>query len=61
MDSKLPPHIVEEMKRLRMYFPFRIIFGAVRGTECDCRAVVDMRVPNKLARAGWHVEVLKSA
>lgn len=46
-----------ELTSLASWFPFRIIYGAInRETgEWQCGAVTNMRVPNKLARTGWHV------
>lgn len=50
-----------EMQRLKSYFPFRIVYGAVnpQTSEWRCAAVTTMRQPNRLARDGWNVAVLK--
>lgn len=46
-----------EVLRLKMYFPFRICYGALKGTEFVTGAVVTKRRPMRFARAGWHVEI----
>lgn len=48
---------VAELMRLKAYFPYRIVYGALHPAtgEWRCNAVVTMREPNKLARAGWSV------
>lgn len=45
----------QEMARLKAYFPYRIVYCAVRGNERTCSAVATMRIPNRLARDGWQV------
>lgn len=45
----------QELTRLKSYFPFRIVYGALRGDEFISGAVTTKKQPNKLARAGWLV------
>jgi len=48
-----------EVKRLKMYFPYRICYGAISPYGVfESGAVVNMRAPNKLAREGWAVFTL---
>ena len=46
-----------ELARLKSYFPFRIIYGAIHPETAEWRtgAVTTMREPNRLAREGWKV------
>lgn len=50
-----------EMQRLKAYFPYRIVYGAIgpKG-EWQCGAVVNKREPNRLSREGWTVYLLES-
>jgi hypothetical protein len=51
---------VEELKRLKQYFPFRHVFGVIKtdGTfEAHCQTT--MRRANKLSRAGHAVYLLQ--
>jgi hypothetical protein len=52
---------IEEMRRVKGYFPFRIIYGAFNPVtkEFVASAVSTMRIPNKLMREGWEVFTLK--
>ena len=47
----------DEMKRLKSYFPFRIVYGAVNHAtgEFICAAVSDKRKINQLLRKGFTV------
>jgi hypothetical protein len=57
----LTPDQLGEMQRLKQYFPFRIVFGAILpGGEFACGAVLNRREPNKLARNGAKVWTLDS-
>jgi hypothetical protein len=51
-----------ELRRLKAYFPYRIVFGAVNvQTEphtFEAYAMKDRRQLNKLLRAGWLVATL---
>lgn len=51
----------QEMHNLRLSFPFRIVYGAYNPTtqEWFASAVLNMRIPNKLAREGWEVFTLE--
>jgi hypothetical protein len=51
---------VESMVQLKAYRPFMLVYGAVHKTTGEFRlgAVPTMRTPNRLARDGWHVEVI---
>lgn len=50
-----------EMARLKQYFPFRIVWGAIdpRTGEFRCSANPKRRQANDLIRKGWHVAVVK--
>ena len=51
---------LSEAKRLKSYFPYRIVYLArAEDGKFECGAVTSMRVPNKLARAGYVVSVLR--
>lgn len=52
---------VNELQRLRSYFPYRIVYGAYnpRTKEWFASAVATMRQPNKLLREGWQVVTLE--
>lgn len=51
----------DEIRSLRGFFPYRIIYAARNPTsgECVISAVTSMRIPNKLAREGWEVVRIK--
>ena len=54
--SALPQSAIAELQRLKDYFPFRIVFAAVRPTgEIECYAKHDRRTLNKLIRSGCKV------
>jgi hypothetical protein len=44
-----------DMRRLRGYFPFRIVWGALKGDRYETGANVTMRQANDMARKGWQV------
>jgi len=46
-----------QIARMRASFPYRIAYGALHPTtgEFVASAVTSRRIPNKLAREGWHV------
>ena len=50
----------EELRRLKSYFPFRIVYGAINPTDNEYRtgAVTTMHQPNDLMRKGWAVFTL---
>jgi hypothetical protein len=52
---------IEELRRMKSYFPYRIIYGAINPQtgEWIASAVPTMRVPNRLLREGWQVFTLK--
>lgn len=55
-QTALNPEQVAQLTRLKQYFPFRIICGALNPLgEFRALAVPTMREPNKLAREGWKV------
>lgn len=58
--AQLPDATLEEMKRLKGWMPYRIVYAAVNPdtNEVHTGAVVDMRQPNKYARQGWAVFTL---
>lgn len=47
-----------ELIRLKAYFPFRIVWGAIKGAEFQCAASFTKREANRLARDGWTVAIL---
>lgn len=47
-----------EMRRLKQYFPYRIVYGAVRGEKWECGAMKTNRRPNDLLRKGGTVFTL---
>ena len=59
---------IQQMRFFKDYFPYRIVFGALRNTkgalkeghEFVCGAVVTNHKPNKLAREGWTVFKLEA-
>ena len=50
-----------EMRRLRSYFPYRIVYGAWNSQKREwfASAVDSMRIPNKMQREGWTVFILE--
>lgn len=53
---KLTPEQTAELTRLKQYFPFRIVWGAISPTgEWRCSANPTKRQANDLARKGWTV------
>lgn len=57
MNDDLLKQMEVDMKRLKQYFPYRIVYGAFHPetNETQTGAVLTMREPNKLMRAGWEV------
>jgi len=50
---------IQECRRLKQYFPFRIVYGAIsQDGTFETNAVTTMRTPNALARKGWQVWVI---
>jgi hypothetical protein len=47
----------QELKMLREFFPYRIVYAAMNPStgEYIASAVTSMRIPNKLCRDGWQV------
>lgn len=52
---------IAEMRRVKGFYPFRIVYGAFNPEtkEFVASAVQTMRIPNKLMREGWEVFTLK--
>jgi len=52
----------QELARLQAYYPYRIIYGMIDkdSGEFFASAVISMRIPNKMAREGHKVFVLKN-
>jgi len=48
---------VKELTRLKQYFPYRIVYGALdpNTNAFQSGAVTTKRIPNALARKGWTV------
>ena len=59
--TKLTKAQEAEVARIRSYFPYRIIYAVVdKDTKAfSAHASTDMRTPNRLARAGHIVLVVK--
>lgn len=58
-ETTLSEDQLAELTRLKAYFPYRIVYGAISGgNEWICGAVTTKREPNRLARTGWHVVIL---
>jgi len=50
---------IQVCRRLKQYFPFRIVYGAIsQDGTFETNAVTTMRTPNALARKGWQVWVI---
>lgn len=52
---------VKEAKRIKQYFPFRIVFIAGKDNEWDAYATVTKAKMNTLIRKGYEVLQLKSS
>jgi hypothetical protein len=52
----------QEIARLQSYFPYRIVYGMIDkdSGKFESHAVTSMRIPNKLAREGHKVFVMKN-
>lgn len=47
---------IAEVKRLKQYFPFRIVYAAISPKgEFECNTCTTKRIPNDLARKGYQV------
>lgn len=44
-----------ELRRLQTAYPYRIVFAALKGEECQCWAVPSRRKLNALLRQGWTI------
>ena len=55
----LTPAQEAELTRLKQYFPFRIVYAALVNGSIQSGAVTTMREPNRLARLGYTVAILK--
>ena len=49
----------EALVSLKRVFPFRIIYGAVKGEEYKQGAVYTKHAPQRLARQGWTVYIIQ--
>jgi len=55
-ETPLSKEQLAEMQRLKAYYPFRIVYGALSPSgEWQCGGVANKREPNRLARLGWQV------
>lgn len=54
-ETKLTEKQEAELRRLKSYFPYRHVYGAIKGNEWISGAVATMHQPNKLARQGYTV------
>lgn len=52
---ELTPQQSAEVARLKMYFPYRICYGAIKGEEFISNTATTRRPLLKLAREGWTV------
>ena len=56
LQDSIPLALRQDMRRLKAYFPYRIVYGAISPTgETVAAAVATMHKPNALARKGWAV------
>lgn len=56
LQDSIPLALRQDMQRLKAYFPYRIVYGAISPTgETVASAVATMHKPNALARKGWAV------
>lgn len=62
-STELSVEQVREMQRLKAYFPFRIVYGAIQPEtkEWKTAAVTTRHAPNRLAKLGWSVYILQQA
>lgn len=59
MDTRFNDAQIAELRRLKEYFPYRVVFGALSPSgEFEANAQTTKRRALKLAREGWHVEIL---
>ena len=60
---ELTPAQVSELRRLKAYFPFRIVFGVINkdSGEFEAWAKPTKHAANRLARAGHHVFMMSDA
>ena len=56
--AEVPEALMAEMRLLKGYFPFRIVYGASKGADVLHGAVVTRSKPNRLAREGWKVWIM---
>lgn len=56
-ETTISPEQLEQMRRLSLTLPFRIVYGAINNEtkEFVVAAVATMHIPNRLARTGWTV------
>lgn len=56
LQDSIPLALRQDMQRLKAYFPYRIVYGAVSPAgKTVTGAVATMHKPNALARKGWEV------
>ena len=62
-SAELTPAQVSELRRLKAYFPFRIVFGVINKDtgEFEAWAKPTMHAANRLAREGHYVFTLNCA
>lgn len=57
---ELTPAQEAQARNMMAFYPYRIIYVATKHGEDDVvSAVTSMRIPNKLARDGWTVAIVK--
>lgn len=62
METRFSDMQIAELRRLKEYFPYRVVFGALSPAgEFEANAQPTKRRAMKLAREGWHVEILTTA
>lgn len=61
-DPQLSDEQIATLRRLKSFYPYRIVYGAVdpRSGEFESSAVKTMHRPNKLMRDGWRVYQLQA-
>ncbi len=57
-ETPMTEQQTKEMTNLKAHFPYRIVYGAIKGEEFMASAVTSKRIPNQLVREGWQVWLL---
>lgn len=60
-EIQIPANKARDLQMLLAHYPYRLHWVAIKGDECEVGATLDRRQPNKLAREGWTVHMVKRA